>query len=277
MVFCMKKFVAAGTPLPTTTPVASSTPSSTPQSEPIVFSVPDDTRDYLRMGISGPSGSGKTCAAFEIARSLAGGEPGRVAVIDTEYGYSRFLARKFGYRVAHLQLGHFEAVVAALDAATDSDVVVIDSISVPWRLLLDDLDTIARHKFGGDSRSAWREDGLRVKQFFRDIRRFEKHVICTMRAETDWVSNVGADPTSTSASVTRIGQRPDQIRGVEYEFGIFAICQTDHLLRVVKDQTGCFQDRVFPAGSPEFGRLLAECGYYHVKQPQPPAAIPAAA
>jgi hypothetical protein len=259
-----KEFVSAGTPI---------TPSvqHTPISQPTPFEKAEHTPSFLRMGISGPSGSGKTRGALEIARGLVG-PSGSIGLIDTDRGRSRTLAGLFDFDISVPAEAHFEAIAATL-AASSYDVVIIDTISAPWRALLDELDVIARQKFGGDSRSAWREGGPRVKSFFDAIHRHPCHVLCTMRSDTDWSSSTGPASSILAPGVTRIGLRPEQTKGVEYEFDLFAIAQPDRSFRVIKDATGSVQDRYFDRVGPELGRALAESGFFaHRTAPVPATA-----
>lgn len=227
------------------------------------FAKAEHEPQLLRFGISGPSGSGKTRGALEIARGLVG-PAGRIAVIDTDRGRSRVLSNLFDFDVAVPTSTDFETITTTLAGATEYDVVVIDTISAPWRALLDELDVIARQKFGGDSRSAWREGGPRVKAFFDAIHRHPCHVLCTMRADTDWSSTTGPATLPLAPGVTRVGLRPEQTKGVEYEFDLFALAQPDRSLRVIKDATGSVQDRYFDRVGPELGRALADSGFFSV-------------
>jgi hypothetical protein len=249
-----KEYVAAGTPI---------TPSvqNTPISQPTPFEKAEHAPSFLRMGISGPSGSGKTHGALEIARGLVG-PSGSIGLIDTDRGRSRTLATLFDFDIAVPVDSSFESIAATLAAAASYDVIIIDTISAPWRALLDELDVIARQKFGGDSRSAWREGGPRVKAFFDSIHKHPAHVICTMRSETDWITVTGSAASPLIPNVARVGIRPDQTKGVEYEFDVFAMTQPDRSLRVIKDLTGCLQDRYFDRVGPDLGRILNECGYF---------------
>lgn len=98
----------------------------------------------LIIGIAGSTGSGKTLSALKIARGLAGGDDGKIFVIDTESGRAGHYAvakgeqpsaSKFAFRWANLHppfspQSYRDAVMAA-DVAGAS-VVVIDSMSHEW-------------------------------------------------------------------------------------------------------------------------------------------------
>ena len=84
----------------------------------------------LRAAFCGTSGSGKTYSALLLARGLGD----KVAVIDTERGSSELYADLFGFDVAQLAPPFTPQRYIELIrmAATQYDVLVIDSLSHAW-------------------------------------------------------------------------------------------------------------------------------------------------
>ena len=87
----------------------------------------------ILLGLAGPSRSGKTYSALRVALGLAGGDPARVFVVDTESGRARQYVERFG-RFMHLDLGapfiserYLDAVSAAEQAG--AQVIIVDSMS----------------------------------------------------------------------------------------------------------------------------------------------------
>jgi len=205
----------------------------------------------LRLAVFGPSGSGKTFSALRIATGLGG----RVAVIDTERGSASKYADRFEFDVLELDKFGTRVYVEAIKAAQQAgyDVLVIDSLTHGWHDLLQEIDRIAKARFGGNTWSAWSEGTPKQRAMVDAILQFSGHVIATMRTKTEW--DVQRDNKGRVKPV-RVGTSPEQGKGIEYEFDLLMEISVDHIATVIKDRTGRFQDETFTPDE-DFGESLA--------------------
>jgi len=205
----------------------------------------------LRLALFGPSGSGKTFTSLQIATGIGG----KVAVIDTERGSASKYADRFDFDVLNLPQNDIATYVKAIQAASNYNVLIIDSLSHGWFELREEVEKIARAKYRGNTWSAWSEGTPKQRQLVDAILDFDGHIIATMRVKTDWVVE------STQGGKTRpvrVGLAPQQGKGIEYEFDLLGELSIDHILQITKDRTGKFQDQVLKEPGQEFGKQLAE-------------------
>lgn len=209
----------------------------------------------LRAAIFGPSGSGKTITALRLAHGMGG----TIALIDSE----RFSASKyadhpeyrFSFDVCDLELDKqkINDYVKAISEAGKAgyDVLIIDSLSHAWQELLQEVELLAkspRHK--GNTWSAWSEGTPKQKQLVNAILDFPGHVIATIRSKTAWVESEGKNGKKV---MERVGLAPEQGKGIEYEFDMLFEVTTDHVMTVLKDRSGKFQDQIFEKPGETFG------------------------
>jgi hypothetical protein len=208
----------------------------------------------LRAALTGPSGSGKTMSALRMATGIGG----RIAVIDTERGSASKYADRFQFDTCQLADRTIDGYIAALQAAAKAgyDVLVIDSLSHGWQELLQEVDRLAKARFGGNTWAAWSEGTPKQRRLIDAILEWPGHVIGTMRSKTEW--NQQTDDKTGRLRPVRIGLAPEQGKGIEYEFDLLVELSADHVATVIKDRTGKFQDRVIEKPDEAFGRALAE-------------------
>jgi hypothetical protein len=207
----------------------------------------------LRLAIFGPSGSGKTFTSLRLAVGLGG----NIAVIDTERGSASKYADRFEFDVLELPKHDITTYVAAISAAQKAGyaVLVIDSLTHGWHELLDDVNQIARARYGGNTWAAWSEGTPKQRCLVDAILGFDGHIIATMRTKTEWIitkDNRGRNKPE------RVGMSPEQGKGIEYEFDLLMEITTDHIATVIKDRTGRFQDRIIEKPGEDLGQELAE-------------------
>lgn len=218
-----------------------------------VFKKATKSQAKLRAAIFGPSGAGKTMSSLRIATGLAG-KAGRIAVIDTERGSAAKYADLFEFDVAEPADKTIESYVETIQQARGYDVLVIDSLSHAWAELLTEIDRLANAKFRGNTWSAWSEGTPKQRKLVDAILDFPGHVIATMRSKTEWQSTSGADGKSRPV---RVGLAPEQGKGIEYEFDVLFEISPEHIVHVIKDRSGRFQDKLIEKPSEEFGKQLA--------------------
>lgn len=231
----------------------------------------------LRLALSGPSGSGKTFSALLIAKGIGG----RVAMIDTERGSGELYAdnARIGMDYDVLQLGppyHPKRYVEAIEAAQRAryDVAIVDSGSHAWMGeggMLDEVDRAAKAN-RGNSMAGWKAVAPIEKKFLEAITGTDIHIIMTLRTKTDW--DMQKDEKTGKVSPVKVGLKPEQRQGLEYEFTtVFDLSVDGNVATASKDRTDLFKGQHFVPDE-ETGRLLMEwlnSGKDSLDQSRPPA------
>lgn len=207
----------------------------------------------LRLALSGPSGSGKTFSALLIAKGLAPG--GRIAMIDTEGGSGELYADHEGMPEYHcLQFSPPytpDRAVKAIQTAKSAgfDVVIFDSLSHIWMGeggLLEMVDT-AGQGLRGNTFAAWKAVRPHEKKFLEALVRTDIHIIATMRTKTAW--EITKDEKTGKAKPVKLGLKPEQREGLEYEFTVVLDLAVDgNVASASKDRTALFRGKYFLPG-----------------------------
>jgi hypothetical protein len=156
-------------------------------------------------------------------------------------------------------------------------VLVIDSLTHAWRELTEEVDRLAEKSTSRNSFSPWAKVSSKQKRFIEAILNFPGHIIATMRSSTEWV--IGSNKEGKSVP-EKIGLKPEQGKGIEFEFDILLELDQKHQATVTKDRTGKFQDETIDKPGEAFGVSLYEwlsSGTAPVPQtaqaPQPPKTV----
>ena len=205
----------------------------------------------LRLALFGVSGSGKTYSALRLAKGLGGS----IAVIDTENHTACKYSDRFDFDVCECEKASINNIVNLLNEASEYDVLIIDSLTHAWDELLEEVNRIAKTKFGGNSWSAWSEGTPKQRAFIKALLDFKGHLIVTMRSETSW--EVTENDKGKKVPV-RIGTAPKQGKSIEYEFDMLMQLSQDHSALVLKDRTGKYQDECIDLINEELGKQLGE-------------------
>ncbi|MFD7867984.1 AAA family ATPase [Streptomyces sp. NPDC059783] len=207
-----------------------------------------------RVALDGPSGSGKTYTALTIASALGA----RVALIDTERGSARKYANEFAFDVLELAYFSPDDLVEALAAAGAAgyDVVIVDSLSHFWSGsggMLEQVDHAAKKGFGGNSFGGWKEARPMERRMVDALVSYPGHVIVTMRAKTDYV----LETNDRGKQVPRkVGMKPEQREGLEYEFDIVGSMDWENTLIVTKSRARELTGAVVRQPGIEFGQQI---------------------
>jgi hypothetical protein len=205
----------------------------------------------LRAAIFGPSGAGKTFTSLRLATGIGG----RIAVIDSERRTASKYADRFDFEVCDLGSGQHRIsdYVTAIRAAGEAgfDVLVIDSLTHAWQELLTEIDAIAKAKYRGNTWSAWSDGTPKQKALIDAILDFPGHVIATMRSKTEWTTE--KEGSSGKSAPRRVGLTPEQGKGIEYEFDMLFELSVEHILTVIKDRSGKFQDQIIDSPGEALG------------------------
>lgn len=203
----------------------------------------------LRCAIYGPAGSGKTFTALRMATGIGG----RITLIDTEHQTASKYADRFTFDVCDLQDRSVDGYRCAIVAAAPCSVLIIDSLSHGWGELLQEIDKLAATRFRGNKWAAWSEGTPKQKALIETILGFPGHIITTMRSTTEWQTvNEGG-----RAKPQRVGLKPEQRAGIEYEFDLVIELSPNHIGEITKDRSGKYQDALIEKPGEEFGRELA--------------------
>lgn len=195
-------------------------------------------RVFLKVGLMGASGSGKTRGALELAKGLAEGGP--IAVIDTENGSASLYSHVCEFDVADIESPFDpEKYIQAIRQAEEEGykVLIIDSFTHAWKYLLNKKEKLDNRGGRQNQYTNWgpvKEEADRLKDAILQSR---LHVICCMRAKTEYAQEAG--------KVTKVGLAAIQEPDVEYEFTTVFQIDMSHNALQTKDRTGLFQDRVF--------------------------------
>jgi AAA domain len=221
------------------------------------FSRASKEQAKARIALTGPTGSGKTYTALIVASGL--GE--RVAVIDSERGSASKYADEFTFDT--LQLTRFEpsALVDALAVAAHAgyDVLVVDSFSHFWSGtggILEQVDNAAKRVGGGgNSFAGWKEARPMERAMIDALLAYPGHVIVTMRAKTEYV----VDSDERGRKVPRkVGLKPDQRDGIEYEFDIVGELDQENTLVISKSRAKPLSGMVISKPDTRFADAVLE-------------------
>lgn len=209
-----------------------------------------------RVALDGPSGSGKTYTALTIATALGQ----QIAVIDTERGSASKYANEFAFDV--LELSYFSPtdLVEALGAAGAAgyDVVIVDSLSHFWSGtggMLEQVDQASKRSFGGNSFGGWKEARPMERQMVDALVAYPGHVIVTMRSKTDYVLETNDRGRQVPK---KVGLKPEQREGLEYEFDIVGSMDHENTMVVTKSRARALTNAVVKQPGIEFGQQIKE-------------------
>lgn len=201
-----------------------------------------------RIALSGVAGSGKTYTALMLATNLAD----KVAGIDTERG--RMLEHKGRFRFDHFAPSRFDprdlTRLLAIAGANGYGAVVIDSFSHYWMGTGGALEFVDAHENakGGKFSAGWKEYRPIENAMWEALMAYPGHVIVTMRAKTAYVVE-GNKPV-------KIGLKPEQREGVDYEFSIVGEVSRDHVLTVTKSTCDDLVDAVIDRPGPDLAETI---------------------
>lgn len=211
------------------------------------FVMADRKRTKIKIGLDGPSGSGKTFSALLLAKGLGG----RIAFIDTEGGSGLFYADLEGMPdYDHLGLDEFgpENYINAINNAVAQkyDVVIIDSLSHAWAGKGGILDLQAKASMGREENNwtAWRKVTPLHNALVDTLIQAKIHKIVTLRTQTAWeMEEYKTQRGATKKRPTKIGMKPIQREGLEYEFDIVWDLNNENYANASKDRTSFYKGK----------------------------------
>lgn len=188
---------------------------------------------YARIALTGPSGAGKTYTGLMLALALGD----NLAVIDTERGSASKYVGLNGWEFETVKPDKFSplSLVETLGVAAGRgfDVVLIDSLSHYWMGVDGMLEQVDRRSSNSSSFSGWKEARPDERKMIDAIIAYPGHVIVTMRSKTEYV----IEENDKGKKVPRkVGLKPEQRDGIEYEFDVIGDMDLDNTLTVVKSR-----------------------------------------
>lgn len=210
---------------------------------------------YARIALSGPSGAGKTYTALTLATALSS----RVAVIDTERGSASKYVGLNGWHFDTVQPDKYSplSLVELLGAAAGGEygAVVVDSLSHYWMGVDGMLEQADRRQKGGNSFSGWKEVRPEERRMVDALVAFPGHVVVTMRSKQEYV----IEENERGKKVPRkVGLKPEQRDGIEYEFDVVGDMDHDNTLTVVKSRIHTLSKAVIPMPGEELASQISE-------------------
>jgi energy-coupling factor transporter ATP-binding protein EcfA2 len=192
-----------------------------------------------RIALAGPSGSGKTWTGLLLGCYLAAAEGGQLAVIDTERKSAAKYAGENGWRFKHASPQTFapESLIEALGVAAGGGypAVLIDSWSHYWMGVDGMLEQVDRRTAASRSNSSyssgWKDMAPIERRMVDAIVSYPGHVIATLRVKTEYV--IEKDERGKSKPV-KVGMKPQQREGLEYEFDLVGDLDSENTLTVSK-------------------------------------------
>lgn len=191
----------------------------------------------IKLAIQGPSGSGKTYSSLLIALGLVG-SLNKVCIIDTEAGSSDLYANLGDFNIIPVNSPYTpEKYIQAIELAESEnmEVIIIDSLSHGWENLID-----FHAGLSGNSFTNWAKVTPRQNALFTKILSSSSHIIATMRVKQDYVLN---DKGNGKLVPEKMGLKPIQRDGVDYEFTVVFDLDIRHQTTCSKDRTGLFIDK----------------------------------
>jgi hypothetical protein len=234
----------------------------------MAFKVATRKRAKARIAIDGPAGSGKTFTALKLGLRLAGPN-GKVALLDTERGSA---SKYSGGKPFHFDTDEPKSfsprdyITAIQEAgAAGYDVLIIDSLSHAWAGAGGALEIVDSHKdkFGG----GWRAVTPMHNALVDAILTAPLHVIVTMRSKMEYVID------EKTKKISKVGLKPVQREGMEYEFDVVMDMNDLHVGTISKSRCSEIADRSYPTPGDDLADAL-RAWLDEGEEAPPPVAVP---
>lgn len=208
-----------------------------------------------RIALCGPSGSGKTYTALALACTLSE----KVAVIDTERGSASKYVGINGWQFDTAAPTSFAplSLVDALGVAAGNQYgcVVIDSLSHYWMGTDGMLEQADQRRSGSNSFSGWKAVRPDERRMIDALVSYPGHVIVTMRTKTEYV----IEEDDRGKKVPRkVGMKPEQRDGIEYEFDVVGDLDHENRLTITKTRIPTLSRAVISAPGFELAQTIRE-------------------
>lgn len=208
-----------------------------------------------RIALCGPSGSGKTYTALTLAHGLAE----RVAVVDTERGSASKYVGLNGWSWDTVEPDKFAPLslvgILAEAATAGYGCVVVDSLSHYWMGADGMLEQVDRRSGPNKFASGWKVVGPEEKRMIDALLAYPGHVIVTLRVKTEYVV---VENDRGKKEPQKVGLKPVQRDGIEYEMDVVGDLDHDNTLTISKTRVHSLAKAVIPQPGIELARQIAE-------------------
>lgn len=202
-----------------------------------------------RTVIEGPGGCGKTWTALVLAGAF--GE--RTAVVDTQNRQSLHYASLFAFDALHLRSFDPATLFDVIAAAEGYDTLIIDSGSSFWSGtdgMLEQVDRRAGFTGGG-----WKDMRPVERRMLDALMAYSGHLIVTLRVKTGYVVE---ENESGKQKPRKVGLKPEQRDGFDYEFDLVLSMDADNTAMVTKTRCPTLAGQVIRKPGPELGSLFLD-------------------
>lgn len=211
-----------------------------------------------RMALCGPSGSGKTFTSLRIAKALQSGGNGRIALGDTESGSASKYAKEFDFDVDIMTDFSPASYIKVIRAAEKAQypVLILDSLTHAWDGkggVLEMHDQASKRSRSQNTYFAWGEVTPEHKALIAAMVGSSCHIIATMRTQTEYL----IETENGKQKPVKIGTKPIQRKGMEYEFDV--VCDLDLETNCFVSKTRCseLKGKTFhEAGEDDLGKVF---------------------
>jgi hypothetical protein len=209
-----------------------------------------------RIALAGPSGSGKTYTALVLACSLAD----KVAVVDTERGSASMYVGLNGWEFDTLNPQSFNpaTLIDALGVAAGAGYgcVVVDSLSHYWMGVDGMLEQVdKRTKNNNSFGSGWKDMRPIERRMIDALVSYPGHVVVTLRTKTEYA--IEKDQNGKSKPV-KIGMKPEQREGLEYEFSVVGDMDHSNTLTISKTRLPMLTGAIIEKPGPELAETIKD-------------------
>lgn len=211
-----------------------------------------------RIALPGPSGAGKTYTGLMLACALGT----KVAVIDTERGRASMYVGLNGWEFDTLNPQSFSpaSLTEALGVAAGAgyDAVLIDSLSHYWSGVDGMQEQADKRAKSGNSFSGWKEARPDERRMFDALASYPGHVIVTLRTKTSYVIEQIERNGRTTSVPRKVGLKPDQREGIEFEFDLIGDMDPDNTMTVSKTRLPMLNGAVVEKPGPELAEIIKD-------------------
>ncbi|WP_405178693.1 ATP-binding protein [Nocardia sp. NBC_01377] len=212
-----------------------------------------------RLALAGPSGSGKTYTALSLAWEWARREGGGIGMVDTERGSASKYQGTNGWQWRTLDPDRFSptSLVEILGAAAGQgfSVFIIDTWSHYWMGQDGMLEQVDRRKAANNSFSGWKEVNPDERRMIDAMLTFPGHLIVTLRTKTEYLV---VDDDKGKSVPRKVGTKPVQRDGLEYEFDIVADLDLSNNLHISKTRLPFLNGQVIAQPGAELAIQIAD-------------------
>jgi hypothetical protein len=208
------------------------------------------TATPVRMALAGPAGSGKTYTALALAAAFGG----TTAVVDTNRRSASLYAGLNGWEFDTVAPTTFspeslvELIIDAADAGYDN--LIVDTWSHYWfgpEGMLEQVDARSR---GANQHQGWKDMRPAERAMLDALLGYPGNVIVTLRVKTEVVVEPVGD--NGRAVPRRVGLKPEQRDGLEYDFDLYCDMDSDHGLIVTKSRVPDLASTWWPLPGADF-------------------------